>query len=94
MEYLVDDLRFSVSYSELKDKYITFCELDDQMFVHRIKDVLHLACIICWFKDIPSSNCLSDRGIVHELVHQVCKTEGGMEIGELRELFKEQLKLA
>lgn len=94
MEYLSGDKKFSLSYSELKGYYNDFCDMSDSEFLENIHNALHLACVICFLKEVPTSVCLTDTGIIHELVH----LSGGeidpiIDISEIRDLFKTNLKL-
>lgn len=94
MEYILDDKKFGFSYQEIKEQYEEFCNLTDEQFINRIAEVLHLACFICWIKEIPSSKCLSDIGIIHELIHLIdLRGEPLVDLQEIRELFKTSLKL-
>lgn len=94
MIYLSDGKKFSLSYRELKTHYDYFCRLSDEEFLMNISDALHLACIICWLKEIPSESCLSDTGIIHELIHLLSGQEGTeTELHHIRELFRTSLSL-
>ncbi len=92
MVYLSDNKKFSISYRKLRDEYTRFTSMGDEEFVANIKDAIHLACVICFFKEIRTEHCLNDTGIIHELVHILCETDP-VDIKEVRTLFAEQLKL-
>jgi len=93
MIYLVNGSKYEYSYKELVSQYSKFCSLSDDDFKYNIKDAIHLACFICFVKEIPTHYCLSDQGIIHELVHlQLGINE--ISILEIRNKFMEQLKLA
>ena len=94
MEYLSEGSTFSLSYQELKEHYLLFCNMSDNEFLDRIPDALHLACVICFLKEIPTYVCLTDKGIIHELVHLLEGNETTTPIGEIRDLFKITLNLA
>lgn len=95
MEYLVNGNKYNLSYSDLKEKYITFKNMSDQEFKENLPDAAHLACIICYLKEIPSYNCISDEGIIHELIHlMTCPNEPVVDLQEIRELFNKQLELS
>lgn len=97
MEYTLDDKTFTWSYSELRDTYHAFVEMTDEEFLDDLVAAIHFACFVCFIKEIPSYVCLSDTGIVHELVHVLQYGPVGatdFDLGPVRELFKEQLKLA
>jgi bacterioferritin (cytochrome b1) len=95
MEYLLANKRYVLHYQELRGQYIEICEMSDEEFLANLPKALHLACIICFVKEIPSYECLSDIGIIHQLTHliDIQKTVIG-ELKEIRELFKSSLLLA
>lgn len=95
MEYLVNGRKFSFSYNEVRDHYITFCEMSDEEFRSKLVSALHLACFICFVKEIPTYVCLIDDGLIHELVHLMDNPDCPLtDLQTVRELFKNQLKLA
>ena len=95
IEYLVDGHTFILSYKELREQYILFCEMSDDEFITQLPAATHLACVICYLKEIPTYVCLSDKGIIHELVHLLHIPDGNTTtINEIRELFRQQLMLA
>ena len=92
MRYVVNGNEYEVSYTELRTLYNEFCNMSDVEFREKILDALHLACIIAYFKNIPTQYILSDEGIIHDLVH-LMQDENVRTIQEIREEFKETLKL-
>lgn len=94
IEYLSEGTKFSLSYQQLKEHYVLFCNMDDTEFIKNIPDALHLACIICLLKEIPTYVCLTDKGIIHELVHLLKEDVTTTPLSEIRELFKVTLCLA
>jgi len=93
-EYLEDGRKFGFNYQELKQQYIIFCEMSDREFIDNLVDITHLAVFICFIKNIPSYVCLSDLGIVHELVHLMKEDGTTTSLSDIRELFKQQCELA
>ena len=91
MTYTVEGTTYSLSYRELKERYDVIVMIPDEWFIARIAEVIHLACIICYLKEIPAEVCLSDKGIIHELAHVLDGTE--CDLAAVRELFKTTLKL-
>lgn len=73
---------------------MNFCDMSDADFLKNLADALHLACVICFLKEIPTYVCLSDKGIIHELVHLLKENGTTTEIEEIRDLFKLTLCLA
>ena len=69
MEYLVNGNKYNLSYVELRDKYNEICSLSLQSFLARLPEVLHLACIISFLKEIPNEHLVGDDGILHNLIH-------------------------
>ena len=59
MEYIVNGNKYSLSYSDLKERYLNIAELSNEAFMNRLPEILHTACIICYVKEIPSSVVLS-----------------------------------
>jgi len=96
MEYIIDGTTFDWSYSELRQGYRYFIELTDDEFLADLPAVLHFACFVCFIKEIPSYVCLSDKGIIHELIHILQSGVDGSvaRLSEIRQLFKDQLELA
>jgi hypothetical protein len=92
--YIVDGKEYRMSYPDLKNNYIMFCDMSDDEFIHSIPMALHLACVICYLKEIPSIVCLADTGIIHELTHWIALPKPGITLHDLRKLFEEQLRLA
>lgn len=96
MRYQVDDGTFyDVSYKDLREEYRGHVQMSDEDFMKNLPSALHIASIICWFKEIPTYICLSDKGIIHELVHLLhCPEEPTVVLKDIRKLFEEQLKLS
>lgn len=74
MEYRVLNLdnnysNFSFSYNELKEDYYKIKNYSNEEFIKNINNILHFTVFICYLKEIPTSTCLSDTGIIHELIH-------------------------
>jgi len=69
IEYVVEGDKYMLHYQELKDHYITHLEMSDEEFMKNLPSALHLACVICFLKEIPTYICLSDKGVIHELTH-------------------------
>jgi hypothetical protein len=97
VEYILEDRKFTWSYSELRDTYYTFINMSDEEFLADLPAALHFACFVCFIKEIPGYVCLADTGIVHELIHILQLGPQGsttFSLEETRKLFKDQLKLA
>lgn len=95
IEYVLDDKRFLLSYQELRQEYITLCALSDKEFKEQLPRALHIACVICFLKEIPAYVCLSDIGIVHELAHALTIGDNNTtSFSDIRKLFEQQLLLA
>lgn len=94
LEYVYDNGRkFIFSYTQLKDEVDIVLEMTDEEFLNDIPKILHLACYVCFIKEVPSYVCLSDLGIIHQLIHllhlgQNILNEGLEDITEIRNNFK------
>ena len=69
MLYKVGEREFALDFKSLEYSYQSFTIMSDEEFMENIIDVLHYACYVCWLKNIPTKECLSDDGIIHELIH-------------------------
>ncbi len=94
IEYLVEGRKFGFDYQELKEKYMEFISMSDQDFLKNLVDAAHFASVICFIKNIPSYLCLSDTGVVHEIIHLMKENGTTTPLSEIRELFEQQLKLS
>jgi len=94
IEYLSEGAKFSLSYQELREHYLNFCDMSDSDFLKNLPDAIHLACIICFLKEVPTYVCLTDKGIIHELVHLLKENGTTTSLSEIRELFKLTLCLS
>lgn len=94
IEYIEESLKFRLSYQELKEKHEKFSAMNDDAFIKNVSQALHLACVICYLKEIPTSACLGDTGIIHELTHLVAGIESTTSLKEIRSKFNTVLRLA
>jgi hypothetical protein len=85
--------KFTLSYQQLKNEYLEIVEWTDGQFLAGLPRVLHLACVISWFKELPADDTLGDQGIVHELVH-LMHSGTTTPLSEIRASYKELLRLA
>lgn len=94
MDYIVDGKTFTVSYRELREQYHRFVQMPDEEFLRNVPAAAHLACIICYVKEVPGNVCLSDKGVVHELIHLLHIPDVNTStLAEIRDVFKITLKL-
>ena len=93
--YNIDKTKYVLHYQELKSHYIDHLEMSDEDFMKNLPSALHLACVICFLKEVPSYACLNDKGIIHELTHLLHHGEQELvNLKTIRKLFNKQLKLA
>lgn len=93
--YLVDDSKYEFSYQDLKAHYKRFRALSDSEFLQNLPEILHLSCMISFIKGLSPMETLSDKGIIHQLTHLLCKTEGpDVNLEAIRTKFNEQMQLA
>jgi hypothetical protein len=94
MEYLVNGNKYNLSYVELRDKYNEICSLSLQSFLARLPEVLHLACVISFLKEIPNEHLVGDEAILHNLVHLLDIPDEPLVCAEkIKEQFEEEMKL-
>lgn len=103
MLYKVGEEEFSFSYRELREKHKEMCNLSAKEFwtEQNLIDAAHLACMISYLKELGIEATISDRGIVHELIHALdCIKNGhtpedyGIDLDLIRYKFHYNLKLA
>ena len=85
--------RYTIHYQELKAHYERFCAMIDKEFLEQLPHAVHLACAICWFKELDPDQTIGDTGIIHELIHLLAGIEM-RELPRIREMFKKYLQLA
>jgi hypothetical protein len=95
IEYIQDGQKYLFDYQQTREHYLRICDYTDTQFKENILEILHLACFICYFKG-ASIEVLSDRGLIHELVHQLHLKDEPLNqpIYELRNQFQTICKLA
>lgn len=71
MDYLVDGHRFVLRYGELREDYHRYCNMLDEEFLkpETLLNALHFCCVVAYLKEIGIEATISDRGIIHELIH-------------------------
>ncbi|AZD86526.1 hypothetical protein C4K14_3702 [Pseudomonas chlororaphis subsp. aureofaciens] len=97
MDYVIGGRKYSASYQELCEEHARFVGMSDKRFLKELPAALHFAVFVCWFKELPSSQVLSDEGIVHQLAHLIHLKDEPLvmsRLGDIRELFNKQLQLA
>jgi len=94
MEYIVEGLKYNLNYQQLREKHIEMCNIKNAEFVSRLPEALHLACVICYLKELGNESTISDKGIIHELIHLLhIPNEPLVNINEIRKQFKRVLML-
>ena len=93
IHYNLEDRKFSMSYTELREEYMRVIDMTDKEFMDNLPKILHVACIICFFKEIPTYECLSDVGIIHEIAHIMEDNNPVHSLKHIRNKFKDQLEL-
>ena len=97
MDYVLGDHTYSASYQDLREEHARYVQMTDKRFLKELPGAMHFAVFVCWFKELPTSQVLSDEGIVHQLAHLI-HLEGEPlvmgRLGDIRELFDQQLRLA
>lgn len=93
--YQIDDRTFQLSYAELRELYQGACSLTDEEFRAALPEVLHLACVIAWVKEVSADVLLNDRGLIHQLAHLLHIPDNPLiNLQEVREQFARTLELA
>lgn len=86
--------QYTISYQNLKERYINVCSMSDKEFIEKIWHIVHLISIISWFKEIPMEYIVGDLGLIHEISHHMCFDDGSKpNIEYIRKMFNEQCEL-
>lgn len=94
IHYTVDGTTYSLNYQELKAKYESVVNYSDEQFMENLPDIAHLACIISYFKGLGVQATISDKGIIHELIHlMTAPEEPTNDLQEIREKFNKLIQL-
>ena len=92
--YKVGNKEFLFDIKSLQYSFKQYKNYNDEEFLNDIENILHFAVYMCWLKEIPSDICLSDDGIVHQLVHLLKRsTKKHSDIKEIRKNFNKFLKI-
>lgn len=79
----------------MREMHLEFSNLTDEEFLSRLPEIIHFAVFAAWIKEIPTEVCLSDKGIIHELVHLLhLPGEPVLSLKEIRTMFEDQLYFA
>lgn len=84
---------YVLSYASVRADYLRFKKMSDTEFKKHISEVLHYACFICFVKEKRSEHVLCDNGVIHELVHVLCRVKGAS-LKRARALFDKECELA
>lgn len=93
MDYIVNNKKFNFSYAELKEIYHQYVEMSDVEFFSDLPKLLHYVAFVAFLKEIPTNTLLCDDGLLHELIHMLDGTELVTDKEDIRELFKELMRL-
>src|SRR5699024_10584567 len=94
LHYTVEGTTYSLDYQDLKKRYQAVVNYSDEVFMDNLPEIAHLACIISFFKGLGSNATISDKGIVHELIHLMTdKYEPTNDLQEIRKSFNDKIKL-
>lgn len=95
MEYIVEGHKYHFSYQEMSNLHDKYCTYTDEEFLANIVEIIHFAAFACFFKEMPTHQCLSDAGILHQLIHLLhIPDEPLTNLQGIRELFEKVLKFA
>lgn len=95
MEYQVNGSTFVLNYQQLREDYFYYKNLSDADFMKSLIKALHFACIVLYLKEAGPEMTVSDKAIIHEMIHLLdIPEEPLIDLQEIRELFNQVLYLA
>ncbi len=84
---------YSLSLSDLQDKYIWFCQLSDDDFMENINKAIHFAVYLIGIRsEVDAWHYCLDEGVLHQLVHLSLNIEPQL-LPDIRKQFEKQLKV-
>lgn len=88
--YKIEESDYTYNPMLLQMHYDSFVQMDDEEFLDNILNALHFACFMSFVMKIDHVEILSDKGVIHELVHLSKKsTKQYTDIEIVRKKFKE-----
>jgi hypothetical protein len=97
MEYLVDGGRYDLNYAFLREDYFRYKNMRDEEFLASLIKVLHFTCVVCYLKQESGQVLLSDKDLIHQIVHLLqedTKEDALRELRDIRNLFDSVCALA
>lgn len=93
-EYKIGKTNYQLDYQMITYQYDTFKAMSNDEFLEKILDAIHFACYISYVKNLNTKQTLSDKGIIHELVHLTKEsTRKFQDISKTRKKFNKLLKI-
>lgn len=87
-KYKIENREYVYDASMLRFHYASFTIMDDKEFLENLPSALHFACFMSFILKLDQITTLSDKGIVHELVHlSNTGTKQFSDIKKVREKF-------
>lgn len=94
MIYIINNNKYSLSYKELREKYLEICNLPLSSFLFRLPEVLHITCMISYLKEVPNEYLVGDESLIHNLAHLMhIPEEALVSAKEIKEQFEKEMKL-
>lgn len=95
MRYLINGIEYLFDYSHVKSLYERYSTCTDDEFMDNLPNIAHLACFVCYLKGFGNDSTISDKGIIHELIHLMTEPkEPTNKLQEVRQSFNEKIKLS
>lgn len=92
IKYKVGDRTFVLDKKSIVRSYEKYCQMSDEDFLADLINIMHFAVYVCYIKNIPSKDILSDDGLIHELVHLMQdNTRKFVDLKKIRKNFNKTL---
>ena len=94
-EYKIGKTKYVLDYNLLMYEYSLFKNMSNDEFLENIIDAIHFACYVSYIKKLDTEQTLSDKGIIHELVHLTKEnTKKYQDVTKTRKKFNKLLKVS
>lgn len=64
-------VRYSMNLAGLAEDYKRYVEMTDKEFEANLEAAAHFAVFVSFYKNLKPIDCISDIGIIHQLIHLI-----------------------
>lgn len=89
-KYRVGETNYEYDPAKLMRTYELICDYSDEEFMDNLAKILHFSSFMCFVLNLSNIETLSDKGIIHELIHLLNdNTRDYTDIKDVRKKFED-----